>query len=212
MAVSDAMRYRLGTGGSANDLYATIRDFLAASPDAATTQAQMAQYGISGEDVANATGGASGALQPNQATLIGDTYYQPIYTQIGSGEDAQLGPLENVLTYKASDNQAGGSYNQYTPTGELERTGVQQEVAGSFLGGLAEAFNDPVVQAAFLGLGGGGFLGSQLGLTGSTAQAVGTGLFKGGAAAAGGASFEDALKTGSTSVETGVLEAAKSAF
>jgi hypothetical protein len=139
---------------------------------------------------------ASGALQPNQATLIGDTYYQPIYTQIGSGEDAQLGPLENVITYKASDNQAGGSYNQYTPTGELERTGVQQEVAGSFLGGLAEAFNDPVVQAAFLGLGGGGFLGSQLGLTGSTAQAVGTGLFKGGAAAAGGASLEDALKTG----------------
>lgn len=139
---------------------------------------------------------ASGALQPNQATLIGDTYYQPIYTQIGSGEDAQLGPLENVITYKASDNQAGGSYNQYTPTGELERTGVQQEVAGSFLGGLAEAFNDPVVQAAFLGLGGGGFLGSQLGLTGSTAQAVGTGLFKGGAAAAGGASLEDALKIG----------------
>ena len=138
----------------------------------------------------------SGALQPNQATLIGDTYYQPIYTQIGSGDDAQLGPLENVITYKASDNQAGGSYNQYTPTGELERTGVQQEVAGSFLGGLAEAFNDPVVQAAFLGLGGGGALGNALGLTGSTAQAVGTGLFKGGAAAAGGASLEDALKTG----------------
>jgi len=426
MAISDAMRYRMNTGGSAEDLYATIRDFLATSPDAATTQAQMRQYGISGEDVANATGGASGgllsgnilsgaswnslntalpeqltqatgqqtsnyavggattsdtlnqlntylagggqfdpnatvflqtggvdflqgvdkgtikdninqivktlgdqgvnvvltgspyaasindvvtnnfdpkvdplfneiakenknvalvgtqgeilqnkkllvdalhtnaegtaiynqsvidamsqfkndvpsstpqdiaqvqtsnvvatapaqitqiaqtgqsmatnptvqqliasgALQPNQATLIGDTYYQPIYTQIGSGEDAQLGPLENVITYKASDNQAGGSYNQYTPTGELERTGVQQEVAGSFLGGLAEAFNDPVVQAAFLGLGGGGALGNALGLTGSTAQAVGTGLFKGGAAAAGGADLEDALKLG----------------
>jgi len=62
MAVSDAMRYRLGTGGTANDLYATIRDFLASSPDAATTQAAMAQYGISGEDVANATGGTSGGL------------------------------------------------------------------------------------------------------------------------------------------------------
>jgi len=62
MAISDAMRYRMNTGGSAEDLYATIRDFLAASPDAATTQAQMAQYGISGEDVANATGGASGGL------------------------------------------------------------------------------------------------------------------------------------------------------
>jgi hypothetical protein len=62
MAVSDAMRYRLNTGGSAEDLYATIRDFLASSPDAATTQAAMAQYGISGEDVANATGGKSGGL------------------------------------------------------------------------------------------------------------------------------------------------------
>jgi len=52
----------MNTGGSAEDLYATIRDFLATSPDAATTQAQMRQYGISGEDVANATGGASGGL------------------------------------------------------------------------------------------------------------------------------------------------------
>lgn len=62
MAISDAMRYRMNTGGSAEDLYATIRDFLATSPDAAATQAAMAQYGISGEDVANATGGKSGGL------------------------------------------------------------------------------------------------------------------------------------------------------
>jgi hypothetical protein len=138
---------------------------------------------------------SSGALQPNQATLIGDTYYQPIYTQIGSGEDAQLGPLENVITYKANENKAGGSYNQYTPTGELERVGTQQKVA-SFAGGLAEMLNDPVIQAALLGGGAGGALGGLLGLTGSTAQAVGTGLFKGGAALAGGADIQDALKTG----------------
>lgn len=62
MAISDAMRYRMNTGGSAEDLYATIRDFLATNPDAAATQAAMAQYGISGEDVANATGGKSGGL------------------------------------------------------------------------------------------------------------------------------------------------------
>jgi hypothetical protein len=62
MAISDAMRYRMNTGGSAEDLYATIRDFLASSPDANATQAAMRQYGISGEDVANATGGASGGL------------------------------------------------------------------------------------------------------------------------------------------------------
>jgi len=62
MAISDALRYQLNTGGSAENLYGIIRDFLATSPDAATTQAQMAQYGISGEDVANATGGRSGGL------------------------------------------------------------------------------------------------------------------------------------------------------
>ena len=41
-----------------------------------------------------------------------------------------------------------------------------------------------------------GALGNALGLTGSTAQAVGTGLFKGGSALAGGADLEDALASG----------------
>lgn len=62
MAISNALAWQLNNGGSADTLYGIIRDFLATSPDAATTQAQMAQYGISGEDVANATGGASGGL------------------------------------------------------------------------------------------------------------------------------------------------------
>ena len=62
MAISDALRYQLNTGGSADTLYGIIRDFLATSPDAASTQAQMRQYGISAEDVANATGGKSGGL------------------------------------------------------------------------------------------------------------------------------------------------------
>lgn len=139
---------------------------------------------------------SSGVLQPNQATLIGDTYYQPIYGSTGSGETFELGPLENVVTYKANENKVGGNVNFYDPTGQYQQTTQQQKVAGSFLEGLAEAFNDPVVQAAVLGLGGGGALGNALGLTGSTAQAVGTGLFKGGTALAGGASLEDALKTG----------------
>ena len=62
MAISDAMRYLMNTGGSTQDYYANIRDFLATNPDAASTQAQMAKYGISGEDVAAATGGKSGGL------------------------------------------------------------------------------------------------------------------------------------------------------
>jgi hypothetical protein len=160
---------------------------------AATSPAVAQALGVQAPNIQELI--ASGALQPNQATLIGDTYYQPIYTQIGSGEDAQLGPLENVITYKANENKVGGAYKQYTPTGELERTGTQQKVA-SFAGGLAEMLNDPVIQAALLGGGAGGALGGLLGLTGSTAQAVGTGLFKGGAALAGGADIQDALKTG----------------
>jgi hypothetical protein len=150
------------------------------------------QTGLSEGEVTSRIGAT---LPPNQAALFGDTYVQAVNRVTGSGQDEQIGGLENVITYKANENQAGGSYNQYTPTGELERVGTQEKVA-SFAGGLAEAFNDPFVQAAVLGLGGGGFLGNALGLTGSTAQAVGTGVFKGGAALAGGADVSDALKVG----------------
>jgi len=183
-----------------------IVDYLLANPemDDAQIAKAMETYKISPAQMAAAVGMQEGeiaarvaaTLPPNQAVLLGDTYVQAVNQVIGSGQDQQIGALENVITYKANDNQAGGDINYFSPTGEFQQTTKQQEVAGSFLGGLAEAFNDPVVQAAFLGLGGGGALGNALGLTGSTAQAVGTGLFKGGAAAAGGADLEDALKLG----------------
>jgi hypothetical protein len=44
------------------DVYKNINDFLATSPSAAETQAQMAQYGISSADVAAATGDTSGGM------------------------------------------------------------------------------------------------------------------------------------------------------
>ena len=62
MALSPAMQWALANGMSEADVYKNINDFLATNPDAATTQAQMAQYGISPQDVAAATGGASGGL------------------------------------------------------------------------------------------------------------------------------------------------------
>lgn len=62
MAISDALAWRLGTGGTAQDLYADINNFLATNPTAAQTQAAMAQYGISPEDVVAATGGKSGGV------------------------------------------------------------------------------------------------------------------------------------------------------
>lgn len=182
-----------------------IIDFLLANPGMSDADigAAMAQYGVSPAQMAQATGLSEGevtsrlavTLPTNQATLFGDTYVQPVYNSTGSGETFEQGQLENVITYKASDNKTGGAYQQYTPTGELERTGTQQEVP-SFAGGLADMLNDPYLQAALLTGGAGGALGSALGLTGTTAQAVGTGLLKGGAAAAGGADIGDALKAG----------------
>lgn len=62
MALSPAMQWALANGMSEADVYKNINDFLDTNPDAATTQAQMAQYGISPQDVAAATGGASGGL------------------------------------------------------------------------------------------------------------------------------------------------------
>ena len=135
------------------------------------------------------------ALAPIQgSTRLGDTYVSPNYEIIGSGEDQQLGGIQSIGTSKVS-SEVGSRTELYSPTGELTNVGTYEK-GPSFFGGLAQAFNDPFVQAAFLGLGGGGAIGNLLGLTGSAAQAVGTGLFKGGAAAAGGAEFEDALKTG----------------
>ena len=135
------------------------------------------------------------ALAPFQgSTKLGDTYVSPNYSYTQSGEETIVGGLESIGTSKVSSEQ-GSRTELYSPTGELTNVG-KYDKGPSFFGGLADAFNDPVVQAAFLGLGGGGALGNALGLTGSTAQAVGTGLFKGGAAAAGGADLSDALKVG----------------
>lgn len=62
MALSPAMQWALNNGMTEADVYNNITQFLATSPSAAQTQAQMAQYGISPEDVAAATGGKSGGM------------------------------------------------------------------------------------------------------------------------------------------------------
>jgi len=107
----------------------------------------------------------SGVFEANQnnPVLIDGTYYQPVYGYGGSGMDAQQGALENVVTYKADENQVGGNVNWYDPTGQYQQTTQQQEVAGSFIEGLGEALTDPVVLAAILGAYGGGLLGTGTG-------------------------------------------------
>ena len=176
---------------------AQIVDFLVANPDLTDAQivSAMEKYGVSPAQMAQAVGLDEGAvaarvgavIPPNQAVLLGDTYVQAVNQVIGSGEDQQIGALENVITYKAGENQVGGGYQQYTPTGELQRTGVQQEVnAGQdflkFLAGSAALFGG--LGGGFDGLfgGGGGVVGSDLaGLSGIPA---GTGALTAAEAAA----------------------------
>ena len=189
-----------------------IFDYLLANPGLSDAQlaADMATYGISPAQLAQATGTkeseiiarAAATVPEGSSITLGDTRIAPQYEVRGSGEDRQVVGIENITVEKTTGDinyksPVGAEFQTYSPTGEFIGTGkVTSSGDQSFFGGLADAFNDPVVQAAFLGLGGGGALGSALGLTGSTAQAVGTGLFKGGTALAGGAEFEDALKTG----------------
>jgi hypothetical protein len=187
-----------------------IFDYLLANPGLSDAQlaADMATYGVSPAQMAAATGTkeseiiarAAATVPEGSSITLGDTRIAPQYEVRGSGEDRQVVGIENIYVEKTTGDvnykaPVGSSVQVLSPTGDLVNT-IKTKEDLSFFGGLADAFNDPIVQAAFLGLGGGGALGSALGLTGSTAQAVGTGLFKGGTALAGGAEFEDALKTG----------------
>ena len=96
----------------------------------------METRGISPEQVSSTFGIPVGevvsrvaaVVPPNQTVTLGDTIVQPVYQTTGSGMDQQIGGIENVITYKATENKTGGAYTQYTPTGEVEKTGTQQEV------------------------------------------------------------------------------------
>jgi hypothetical protein len=110
-------------------------------------------------------------IPPNEAVLLGDTYVQSIYDITGSGENQQIGALKNILTYKEGENKTGGAYNQYLPTGELERTGTQQKVDNlvkEFLLGSAGLFGGAAL-AGFGGTGAAAGTAATVGTTGLTA-------------------------------------------
>jgi hypothetical protein len=158
----------------------------------------MATYGVSPADMAKATGLDEGqvaarvaaTLPPNEAVLLGDTYVQAVNQTTGSGEDQQVGGLQNVITYKEGDNKVGGSYNQYNPDGTLARTGTQQEVNAT------KDFMDFALTAGTLfGLPVG--IGESLGLgSGAASRAVGQGLLTTGTRLGGGDNLVDSLKAG----------------
>jgi hypothetical protein len=192
---------------------AQIVDFLLTNPGMTDAQivTAMETYGVSPAQMAQAVGLDEGAVAARvaatvpqgQTVTLGDTIVQPQYQVIGDGENQQIGGLENVYTYKVGENQAGGGYQQYTPTGELQRTGVQQEVnAGQdflkFLGGSALLFGG--LGGGFDGLfgGGGAATGGTVGSTGLTmGELAQLDLALGGAGGTAGAtSLANALSTG----------------
>ena len=115
-----------------------IIDYLKANPNLSDAElvSYMAQNQISPAQLAEASGAPVGQISaqigatiPNGQTIqLGDTIVQPVYQVTGSGDSEQVGGIQNVITYKADENKTGGAYTQYTPTGEVERTGEQQKV------------------------------------------------------------------------------------
>jgi len=115
-----------------------ILGFLNANPGISDAEivAAMEQYGVSPAQMASVVGVSEGEIAARvaatvpqgQSVTLGDTIVQPNYQVIGSGEDQQIGGIENVYTYKVGENKVGGGYNQYNPDGTLQRTGAQQEV------------------------------------------------------------------------------------
>jgi len=190
-----------------------IIDFLTANPGMTDAQivAAMEQYGVSPAQMASAVGLPEGQIvarvaetvPPGQTVTLGDTIVQPQYQVTGSGENQQVGGIENVLSYKVDENKVGGGYTQYTPTGEVERTGTQQKVDS----GLKEALIGAGLLFGGLGgglesiLGGGGAAGGAAGTVGTTgmtmAELAQLDLALGGAGGTAGAtSLANALATG----------------
>ena len=130
-----------------------IIDFLLANPSMSDADivAAMEQYGVSPAQMASAVGLKEGevaarvgaTLPPNEVKLLGDTYVQAVNQVTGSGENEQVGGLENVITYKASDNKVGGDVNYYSPTGEFQQTTKQQKVDTSLGGALKDIVSNP---------------------------------------------------------------------
>jgi hypothetical protein len=191
-----------------------IVDFLILNPGISDADifAAMRKNGISPNQLSTATGlplkdviaRLSPILPQNEAVLLGDTWVQAQYRTTGSGETQEIGPLEQIYLSKTTgginDKQPVGTpVDQYSPTGDFLGT-IKTQKEKSFLGGLADAFKDPVVLAALGGAAAGGLLGGTGALTGATtAQLAATDIALGGAGGTLGAeTLASALTTGAT--------------
>ena len=167
----------------------------------------METQGISPEQVSSTFGipvgevvsRAAQTVPEGQAVLLGDTWVQPQYQVIGSGEDRQVGGIESVQVYKTTggvnDQVATGTdVQQYSPTGEYQQTTQTQAVDNSmlpFLLGSAALFGG--LGGGFEGLFGGG--AGTVGVTGANGAFLGEGALSG--IAASDAALASALTGGS---------------
>jgi hypothetical protein len=108
------------------DYLANINKWIDTNRNATPAQVnqQMSQYGISEGDIVKAIAQRNDLI-PGQTLQLGDTFYQPNFTSTGSGQDEQIGPLENIYTYKANENKVGGNVKYYNPNGEYLQTTQQ---------------------------------------------------------------------------------------
>ena len=152
---------------------AQILDFLKANPGLSDAQivSSMKAYGISPSQMASAVGLSEGevasrvaaTIPPGSSVTLGDTVIVPQYRTTGSGMDEQILGLESFATSKSNGDPnykapVGTPMQIYSADGEFVNT-VKTKKDQSFLGGLVDAFKDPVVLAALGGAAAGGLLG-----------------------------------------------------
>ena len=165
MAISDALAWRLNNGGTADDLYSDIRTFLASSPDAATTQSLMAQYGVSGEDVAAATGGKSGGVLGGNImagaswnstnTALQDALTQATGQQTSNyavGGSTTTDTLNQLNTFLAGGGQFDPNATVYLQAGGVDFIqGVDKGVVKDNLNQIVKTLGDQGVNVVLTG-------------------------------------------------------------
>jgi len=195
---------------------ADILGWLNANPgaDDALIVKTMQEAGVSPAQLASAIGVSEGEIvsrvaatvPEGQTITLGDTRIAPQYEVRGSGEDRQVGGIENITVEKTTGDinyksPVGSEFQNYSPTGEFTGTGKTTASGDlSFFGGLKKAFQDPVVLAALLGgAGAAGLFGGAAGAAGLTAaEAAGLGLTAAEASALGLSAAEFAAATAGT--------------
>jgi hypothetical protein len=166
-----------------------IVEFLLKNPDMTDDQIvkAMETYKITPAQMATAVGLSEGAVGARIAATVpqgssvtlGDTVIVPQYQTTGSGMDQQVGALESFASSKTTGDinykaPVGTPVNVYSADGEFLNT-VKTKKDQSFIGGLVDAFKDPVVLAALGGAAYSGLLGGAATGAGSAFEALNAG-------------------------------------